>query len=497
MRRWRSWVLIASVLMAIIVAIPLTLGLASAKDHDKQEQPDTQADQGQWYRVERKSFDLEINASGELEAKDQIEVKSNVRGRPEIISIVKEGTTVSEGDLLVKLDREELQEQLESYQLSLANAQASFIKAEQSMEIQQNDAESARKKAEVALVLAELELEKWRNGTVPQKKRELQLALEKSQRRVARAKRDLELSEQLHEQEFISDNELEDAQIELIEAHAAEKSALLDVDVFNKYTYETDRRKKTSDLEQAEAELDRTKRKNISNLAQREAELINAKRTLAIRKEAVTEVQQQLEETNIYAPSDGLVVYSTSTGSRWHRSNPMAAGRAVRFNETIIYLPDTRQMVAVLRVHEAMIPQVEIGQPVYVTIDARPGQIVQGKVTHISTMAEDAGWANPQLREYLVRVELPNGLDTSLKPAMLATGRIVTGNVEDALAVPVQAVMTEGEEHFVYVPSRGERVRRQTVKIGRSSETMVEILSGVSAGDLVLLRQPRPGELVG
>jgi multidrug efflux pump subunit AcrA (membrane-fusion protein) len=61
--------------------------------------------------------------------------------------------------------------------------------------------------------------------------------------------------------------------------------------------------------------------------------------------------------------------------------------------------------------------------------------------------------------------------------------------------VPVQAVFTDGRDQFVYVPASGRQVRRHAVQVGRASEAMAEVLSGLSGGERVLLRKPRAGEV--
>jgi HlyD family secretion protein len=104
---------------------------------------------------------------------------------------------------------------------------------------------------------------------------------------------------------------------------------------------------------------------------------------------------------------------------------------------------------------------------------------------------------NPDLREYAVRVELPEDAAGKLKPAMRATGEVTIGRVENTLAVPVQAVFTEGEDRFCYVPTMGGHVKKIPVSIGRANESFAEVTKGLSEGDRVLLRRPRPGEQAG
>lgn len=482
----------------VLTAIPIlaVIGLLGVRavQSDSAQSDGGSTDVGQWYEVTKRSFDLTVIASGELEAKQKVEVKSHVNGQQPIIEVVEEGTFVKEGDLLVKLDDDDIKDKIEQEQLNVEKARADKIAAEQNLVIEKNEADSAHKAAEVKLSLAQLDLEKWANGEVRQKRSELKLAREKATRRFERAKRDHELSKDLAAQKFISANELEDSYIEQIEAENGLATAELAIEVYEKYTFQREEKAKNSDREQAQGELERTLRKNQSKIARLEADLSSKTRTLAIREDRLAELNTQLENTTILAPQEGMVVYSTSVGRR--RRDPIVAGRQIRFNETIILLPDTRQMVAALRVHESRLSQIKIDQNAIVTIDARPGKSIACKVIHIGVTAEDSGWWNPNLREYKVKVELPANIDDSLKPAMRCSGEIIVGQVVDTFSVPIQAVFAQGQEKFCYLRAGRNKVRRQPVTIGRASESFVEITDGLELGQSVLMRTPKPNEQI-
>jgi len=448
----------------------------------------------QWYRVEPKSFDLNIVASGELQASDQTEVKSSVEGRVSIVEIVDEGTFVEKGDVLVELESASIAEKVEQEELSVEQAKTEMTTAEQELEIERNESASEIRDAEVKLQLAELDLAKWEEGEVTQKRRELKLALEKANRRIERAKENLEDSRKLYDEKFISYAELDADIVEEIEAEAALETAKLDIDVYEKYAYQRDKKQKETAVEQARDALENTRRNAERSISRDQADLTSRVRRYRIRDERLKELKEQLEATTIKAPEAGLVVYKTSVGPHWQRRDPIRQGREVHQNETILYLPDTRSMVAAVRVHEALLSKVEKGQPATITVDAASGSAIAGEVQSVAVMAEDGGWLNPNLREYVVKVKLPSEAAASLKPGMRASAEITVGRVEESLAVPLQAVHADGETNFVYVDA-GRNVRRQPVTLGESSETFVEITDGLSDGDRVLLRDPRPGEI--
>ena len=112
-----------------------------------------------------------------------------------------------------------------------------------------------------------------------------------------------------------------------------------------------------------------------------------------------------------------------------------------------------------MKVHEAMIRHVQIGQKVNVTIDARPGTIFQGQVVSKGITAQTGSWFNPNLREYEVMVDLPKGVDPNLKPGMRSLGNILIETVTNKLAVPVQAVHSLNKDRFCYVRGTGARPR--------------------------------------
>ncbi|MEM9913541.1 MAG: efflux RND transporter periplasmic adaptor subunit [Planctomycetota bacterium] len=449
-----------------------------------------------WYRVQPRSFALTVTESGDLDAAERLEIKSKVEGRPEIITLVEEGSQVKAGDVLVTLDSDELRTKIDEAILAVEKARTDEIFARRGLEIERNEARSRQSVAEVNLALAELELAKWQEGVVPQVRRELDLALQKAQRQVERTKRDFEISEALYAQKFISLNDLEDSEIAQLEAADALLTAELNLSVYDEYTYQTEQQQMLSDLDQAKSDLEREIAKNESELARQEADLSSKTQTLQLRQEKLDDLEEQLEASRIISPQDGLVVYGTSVGRRSWRNEPMAEGRQVRFNETILYLPDIRQMIANLAVAEAYEPLVKVGQKVRVSVDARPGEVFEGVIDKTTPLTESGGWLNPGQREFTARVLLPSDLEADLKPAMRCTGEITVGRVDNALAVPVQAVFTEGDQHFCYVPAGSGRVKKQNIEIGRASETLVEVTTGLTTGERVLLRNPLPGELI-
>lgn len=441
------------------------------------------------YRVKRASFDMIVTANGEIEAKQKVEIKNKVDGNTTITEVVAEGTMVKEGDTILRLADDAIREKIEQETLSVEQARSDKLAAEQDYAIQINEAESTQKAAELKLELAKLDLEKWTHGDDPKKIRELDVAVQKATRNLQRSKEELEASEQLFKEDFISESELEDDRLDVIETESDLKTALLDVEVYKKYSRPKEMKKVHSDVTEAGAALERTKRRNESKLAQSHAKMQGKIRTLVIREGRLDDRKEQLEFCHVKAPQDGMVIYATTVGGWRRRNDPIVQGKQVRKNESLIILPDTRQMIATVKVHESLVSQVKVGQKAMITIDAQSDTPLEGKLTEIGVMASNGGWMNPDLREYSIKIDLPPNLGKRVKPAMRCSSQIMTGRLEDVLYVPIQCVTTLGKNSYVYVRD-GEKKIRKAVTIGQSNESVVEIKDGIEEGDRVLMVPP-------
>ena len=105
----------------------------------------------------------------------------------------------------------------------------------------------------------------------------------------------------------------------------------------------------------------------------------------------------------------------------------------------------------------------------------------------LAEVANSGGWFGSDVKEFGVEVALEDGKD--LKPGFSCRVEIEAARVEQALTLPLQAVFREQAELVVYRRKKGQ-VERTVVEVGETSETRVEILSGVSEGDAVLLVAP-------
>lgn len=444
------------------------------------------------------SFEMVLTANGDLDARDQTVLRSELETRTTIVEIVEEGSLVEKDEVLVRLSADELQKQLDNEMLSLESAKSDLVSAQNSVEIQKSDNASSLNKAQLRAEIARLDMEKWLRGDDKEKQTQLALDIDSARREAERLQEKLERSRELFAEEFLSSDELKQDELASIKAASALEKAELRQSVYMEYERTMELKKKQNEIDEAEAELERVKRRNDSQLASKQADVTNRQRQLSLRQERVDKLVEQIEATVVRAPTAGLVVFATSMNQRWwDNSGPLKVGSEVRPNEDLIVLPNNEEMVAKVNIHESLVGQVSKGQRCRVKIDAARGELFDGTVESVGVIAEQGGWRDPNLREYEVRILLDlKTRDHGLKPSMRCEAEIVTGRVEDALAVPVQAVFQEGPVSYVCRPSSG-KYERVPVALGRRSSTLIEVVAGIEDGETLLLRRPEEGELLG
>lgn len=453
------------------------------------------------HNVTRGNFTIAIPSRGELHAAQQIEIRNQLEDKASITAIVPEGKTVRKGDLLIQLADDQIIDRIKGAQDVFKTAESAFIAAEQAVEIQQSAMASELEKATLEIELSQLAKMAWAEGDLLTTRQNNDINIETAQINLVRLQDRFEDAKKLLEKGFISQDEYETDRISLIQAEATIKQAKLAKEIYEAYQYKQDKARFESAVEQNTSEYARVKQRNEAKLVGLKATVESTKFKFGIAEERLADLERQLEACTVLAPNDGLVVYASSleNSGGWRGRGdepPPQIGSDLRPNELVMILPDTGQMVAHLKVSESLSGRIKKGQPALIFSDSMPETPISGAVDRVSVLAESGGWRDPNRRDYTVIVMLDTNEALGLKPSMRCRGEIILGDVQEALSVPIQSVFREGAIAFVYV-SDGGSFEPRPVALGRSSEMEVEILNGLSEGELVLLRRPRPGERTG
>ena len=127
---------------------------------------------------------------------------------------------------------------------------------------------------------------------------------------------------------------------------------------------------------------------------------------------------------------------------------------------------------------EKFLPAIKVGQTIRIRVDAFPGETFDGKVYAIDPRIDVAG------RSLLVRAKVPNA-DRRLRPGLFARVTVLLQIKEDALTIPEQAIVPQGDSQYVFKIDGG-KVAMSEVSVGMRRSGQVEILQGLSVGDEVV-----------
>ena len=257
----------------------------------------------------------------------------------------------------------------------------------------------------------------------------------------------------------------------------------------------------------------------------REAELASQERQVETQRlrmqqeQAVVEnAKLNLSKVRIESPITGII-----TRRNIEEGETVVVGTMNNAGTVLLTVADMAVIEAEVEVDETDIPNVQLGQTAKITIDAMPGKSFSGKVTEIGNSPIQAtASAATQATNFKVKVTV-DGEIPDVRPGFTCTAEITTATRQQALAVPIQATtvreMTiDKEGNIVRDETKGPKVRRPTavqesdlkpgqerkelegvfvvrdnkavfvpVKTGIAGEKYFEVMSGLSAGDQVIV----------
>ncbi len=439
------------------------------------------------FTVKPQAFAVVLKEKGELKAANSTDIVCEVEGRSTIIFLIPEGTAVKEGDLLVELASDEIEDRIRQEELKETNAITAYEAAQTELEIQRDKNDSDIRKAQLKIELAELALEKYEKGDWEQTLKDANINIEQATINLDRRTEDFEAAKELLTKDFITKTEYDEYDFNFKKAQWELEKARKALEVLKRYTHVTDLRQRESDLEEAVKECERTKKSAAAEEIKKVRGVEGNKKELDLIQDQLAKLRTQKEKCRIVAPTQGFVVYFTGGGHRFYSSDSqIKEGATVHERQVLLSLPDTSEMVVVVRVHEAKTDKLQIGQRVVVKVEALPDRQFTGEVTKIAVVADSQNrWLNPDLKEYETEIIL-DPTDAPLKPGVTAYAEILVESVENKLAVPVQAVYSKGRRRYVFREDGREPVP-VAVTLGAIGTEWAEVIDGLTAGEQILL----------
>jgi len=443
------------------------------------------------YAVRRGPLTISVVESGTIRSLEQDILKNEVEGQTTILYLIPEGTVVKEGDLLVELDASGLEDNRVEQQIRHKNAEATYIRAREDLEVAKSQAESDIAKAELDARFAEEDVTQYVEGEFPQLLKEHESRITLAREEKERAAEKLEWSTRLFGEKYISETELQADRLASNRATLDYELEVAALDLLRDYTYRRRVAELESNVDQTRMALDRVRRKASADVVQAEAELTARELEFQQQEGKLEKLEAQLEKTRIYATRDGQVVHATSARPMSWRGNdePLEEGQSVRERQDLIYLPTADTMMAEVQIHESNLKKIAPGLRVQVKVDALQGKLFPGVVAKIAPLPDARSmFMNPDLKVYTTEIHI-EGKHPDLRTGMSCEAEIVIESYDDATYVPIQAVVRRGGLPHVY-RREATGFTAVPVEIGLDNNRMVRILSGIDEGDVVLLAPP-------
>jgi RND family efflux transporter MFP subunit len=204
-----------------------------------------------------------------------------------------------------------------------------------------------------------------------------------------------------------------------------------------------------------------------------EIQFLQAQAQMISSQKSVAQMRAQVAKTVIRAPFSGTIDEVFVERGQVVAPSPQGLMRIVNLSN--MYVSTT--------VPETYIGKLKPGTEVDVFLTSL-GKTYKGKVRQV------ANFINPSNRSFGIEVSVPNP-DNLLRPNQVAKLKIIDYTIKNAIVVPTNVVQEDGEHNkFVFIATnvngKSGVAKKVLVKVGKSSNNVTEILSGLAANDVII-----------
>jgi HlyD family secretion protein len=359
--------------------------------------------------------DSRIVVSGNIEL-TEVNIAFKTAGRL-IERNVDEGDAVKKGQIVARLDRDQLVAQRDRETAGLESAASQLAQARTSVEWERATLEADIETRKADLAAAEARLAELRNGARPQEKLDVKAAVDSAAAEVERAKKDWDRAQTLFKNDDISAAQFDQYRSRWQSAEALlkqtkEREGLVlagpRIEQVNAQQAQVERARGALKMAQANAlEIERRKQE----MTTRRAEMARSKASMAL-------IDWQLSDTVAISPVDGVVLVKAAD-----------VGEVLAPGTSVVTVGDIEHPWLRGYINETDLGKVKVGSKAKVTTDSYKGKVYDGRVTFISSEAEFTPKQIQTQQErvklvYRIKIELDNPR-RELKSNMPADAEIV------------------------------------------------------------------------
>jgi multidrug efflux pump subunit AcrA (membrane-fusion protein) len=378
-------------------------------------------------------------------------------GSTRIISILPQGTSVHEGDVVCEFDASAYRQEVQSQKIRYLQAKAWVDQAQSLLEV------------------SEISLREYRDGICPQDAQLIHQYVRTCEMERERATRNHQWGKDTFAKGYYSSVQLKADALTLQQAEMALHEARGMLVRLEKFTA-------PKLIKALEAKVEAIR-----------ADRFTQEAAFELEKQRLERLEKVVENCSLRAPRDGIVVYVNPTDRRGQADTQIQEGLTVREGQAIFSIPDPRVMQVRARINESKVALIHKGQPVLVRVDAFPDRPLRGTVGDITAIPAPVTRSS-DVKIYFAVIKIEDGF-VGLRPGLSAEVDFYVDTHNQVTRVPLQAVRKVGGKTFVAVKPAAADARPPwtwvPVALGQSNATHAEVLSGLRPGDRVIAEPER------
>lgn len=468
---------------------------ASAKTDEKSaDAKNAEAKKAETHKVALKDLKIQVESDAVFVAEDSEEVAL----RPEswsnfkVLEAVPHGARVHKGDVLVKFDPKDIDQQLEEKSLALRIGEIALLEAEEEFPRLEKSIDLNYEEAERTYKEAQDEQERFSKTMRGLSEKMAEYMLKSAQQDYDNAAEELTQLEKMYEADELTE-ETEEIVLKRQKFQVEAAKFYLEYSKVNhEYTMTISIPRRAESLqtgvEMAKIEFERAKMAKSLGMNEQRYQLqqLREARTKALADFAKLEADRQL--MTIKAPADGIAYYGRCVSGRWVEVSSLESKLipygTVTPNSVVMTVVKDRPMYVETSIGEKELPAIAEKQSVKVALAADDEVELAGKV---KVVGDIPGAGN----KFSVRIDVENGdAPAWLMPGMTGKAKITTYEVKDAVVIPADLVQSDENDPktkyvMVQVQGKDKPVRRE-IKLGKAKDKEVEVLVGLKKGDEIV-----------
>lgn len=441
---------------------------------------------------------IDVTLSGVFESAAMAEVLL----RPEewsqlvVVEAAPHGKRVRKGEILVTLERREIDEAIANLELELEIAALSSAQAEEDVRFLEESLPIELESSEHTKAIAAEEFLRFIEKGKAFAEKEADYSLKNSRNYLEYELEELEQLEKMYKADDLTE---ETEEIIVKRQRDAVEQAKFGLERAEK----TNRERREIDLPRLERTLkDAARRSTIAfeiarrklprDLKNKQLGLEKLQRERTRSQKRLATLKKDLESLTVRSPADGIVYYGRCVNGQWSggpaAQEKLARGGRLQPNDVFMTVVDETKLFVRVSIAEKDLHDLRPGSEAVVEPTGYPGRKSNGRIESLSLV--------PMAGAFNARLALDGGASLEgLLPGMTASARFTPYKNPGALLVPASAVFTDEidpDVRFVYkaVGVSPTTAERQVVRVGRSSGDSVEIIEGLKDGDAILAQKP-------